>query len=384
MRFEFATATRIIFGAGVLREAGALAKKLGRRPLVVTGKTPARAQPLLELLQQEELEVTTFAVDREPDLYTVRLGALVAHEAKCDSVIGLGGGAVLDTAKAVAALATNQGDVLDYLEIIGRGKTITRTSLPTMAIPTTAGTGSEVTRNSVIISPEHGVKVSLRSPLMLPQVALVDPELTYDLPPSLTATTGMDALAQLIEPFVSRQANPLVDGLCQEGIQRAARSLRIAVRSGRDAAAREDMALASLFSGLALANAGLGAVHGIAGPLGGMITAPHGALCAALLPSVVEINLRALRAREPDSEGLLRYDRVAQLLTGSAQARAEHATRWLRALTEELQIPRLSHYGLTRGQIPELVEKAARASSMKGNPIELTPGELAAIIESAL
>lgn len=384
MKFEFATAARIIFGPRVLIEAGELAKKLGRRPLVVTGRTTSRAQPLLKLLQKEGLEGTILAVDREPDLDTVRLGVLVARETRCDSVIGFGGGAALDTAKAVAALAANEGDVLEYLEIIGQGKTLIKAPLPIMAIPTTAGTGSEVTRNSVITSPEHRVKVSLRSPLMLPRVALVDPELTYDLPPNLTATTGLDALAQLIEPFVCRQANPLVDGFCQEGIPRVAHSLRIAVHTGRNTAAREDMALASLLGGLALANAGLGAIHGIAGPLGGMILAPHGALCAALLPAAVEMNLRALRSRDPGNEALPRYEAVARLLTGKATARAEDTVDWLRTLTEELQIPRLVHYGFTHEQVPELVEKATRANSMKANPIELTPQEIAEIIEAAL
>ena len=212
-------------------------------------------------------------------------------EERCDTVIGFGGGAALDAAKAIAILMTNPGDVTDYLEIIGRGKTLTEPPVPCIAIPTTAGTGSEVTRNSVIASREERVKVSLRSPLMLPKVVVVDPELTYDLPPAITASTGVDALTQLIEPFVCSRANPLTDGLCQEGIERVARSLRRAFESaGRgeapaDAAAREDMAVASLFGGLALANAGLGAVHGLAAPLGGMIGAPHGAVCAALLPS---------------------------------------------------------------------------------------------------
>jgi len=384
MRFEFATAERIVFGPGTLVEAGKLAAKLGRHPLVVTGRTVSRAQPLLDLLQGEGLGITTFAVDREPDLDTVRLGVAVAHEAGCDSVIGFGGGAALDTAKAIAAMASNEGDILDYLEIIGRGKALSKPSLPTMAIPTTAGTGSEVTRNSVITSPKHRVKVSLRSPLLMPRVALVDPELTYDLPPGLTATTGLDALAQLIEPFVSTRANPLVDGLCREGLARVARSLRLAFHQGRNPAAREDMALASLCGGLALANAGLGAVHGIAGPLGGLISAPHGALCAALLAPVVEMNLLALRTRRPDSPALPRYQELARILTGRPDATAEDATGQLRALVEELEIPRLRSYGFTPEHMPELVEKAAQASSMKANPIELTADELAAIIKSAM
>lgn len=384
MRFEFATARRIVFGAGILRQAGEIAAGMGRHALVVTGGTAGRAKPLLTFLEEHEVEAVTFVAAREPDVEMVRAGACLARQLGCDSVIGFGGGAALDTAKAIAILATNAGDVLDYLEIIGRGQTLTQAPLPILAIPTTAGTGSEVTRNSVIVSPEHRVKVSLRNPLMLPKVALVDPELTYDLPPALTAATGVDALTQLIEPFVCTRANPLTDGLCQEGIVRAARSLRRAFEHGRDARAREDMAVASLFGGLALANAGLGAVHGLAGPLGGMIQAPHGALCAALLPGAVATNLRALRERAPASEALTRYQRVAALLTGDPAATPEDAVDWLRRLVADLGIPRLAAYGVGVAEIAELLDKAARASSMKANPVELSGGELASIVEDAL
>ena len=402
MRFEFATAGRIVFGAGTLQEAGDIARSLGERPLVVTGRSPDRARPLLAVLGQAGLDAVTFAVTREPDIETIRAGVGQARGERCDCVIGFGGGAALDAAKAIAILLTNQGDVLEYLEIVGQNRALTAAPVPMMAIPTTAGTGAEVTRNSVIASPEHRVKVSLRHPSMLPMIALVDPELTYSLPPAITATTGMDALTQLIEPFVCKRANPFTDGLCQEGIVRVARSLRKAVDSARqatlragaatppgaapgaDTAAREDMAVASLFGGLALANAGLGAVHGIAGPLGGMVTAPHGAVCAALLPLVVEANLRALRRREPGSDALPRYERTARLLTGDPCATADDAVAWLRTLSADLDIPGLSAYGVGPKSIDELVEKAAAASSMKANPIELTRDELASIVEAAL
>ena len=384
MRFEFATAGRIVFGAGALRDAGQILAGLGRRPLVVTGSTRERAMALLALLRERGVEAVTFPVTGEPDVEIVRCGTDVAREEGCDYVIGFGGGAVVDAAKAIAILATNAGDVLDYLEIIGRGKTLTEAPVPLVAIPTTAGTGSEVTRNSVIASLEHRVKVSLRSPLMLPKVALVDPELTYDLPPAITAATGVDALTQLIEPFVCARANPLTDGLCREGITRVARSLRRAFANGRDAAAREDMAVASLFGGLALANAGLGAVHGLAGPLGGMIPAPHGAVCAALLPGVVAANLRALRQRAPESAALRRYARVAELLTGDTAATPDDGVVWLRRLVKDLKIPGLGTYGVGPATIAELVEKASRASSMKANPVELTREELASIVESAV
>jgi alcohol dehydrogenase class IV len=384
MSFEFATASRIIFGAGALREIGPLAAEMGRRALVVTGRTPARAAPLLDLLAAQGVESVTVSVDGEPTTEVALLGAQRALEAGCDLVIGFGGGSALDTGKAVAALLTNGGDPLDYLELIGRGQPLTQPSAPCIAIPTTAGTGTEVTRNAVLRSPEHRVKVSLRSPWMLPRLALVDPELTHTMPPQVTASTGLDALTQVMEPYVSSKANPLTDALCREGMRRAARSLRRAYERGDDAAAREEMALVSLFGGLALANAGLGAVHGFAGPMGGRFHAPHGALCARLLPHVMAINVRALTQRSPESEALRRYTEIARLLTGDEQAAADDGVAWVRELCEALQIPPLASYGMTEEAFPSLIEQASLAGSMKGNPILLTPDEMREILRRAL
>ncbi len=383
MRFEFATATRIIFGAGTLREVGPLAAAMGRRALVIGSGSDERLQPLLDLLAGQGVTAVTFNVTSEPTTDIDQQGTQQAREAGCDLVISMGGGSVIDSGKAIAALLTNGGAPLDYLEVIGRGQPLTKPAAPTIAIPTTAGTGAEVTRNAVLKSPEHRVKVSLRSPLMLPRLAVVDPELTASMPPAVTASTGLDALTQVMEPYVSHKANPLTDALCREGMQRAARSLRRAYEDG-DRAAREDMALASLFGGLALANAGLGAVHGFAGPLGGMFPAPHGAVCARLLPPVMAANVRALQEREPDNPALRRYDEIAQIVTGNPAATAPDAVAWVEALTRALEVPPLSAYGLTREDFPAVVEKAARASSMKGNPIQLTTAELTAILEQAL
>ena len=382
IRFDFGTPNRITFGPGVLRETGRLAKIAGRRALVVMGRRLERAKRLVAILHEHGVDAVTFSVPGEPEIETVRAGTTLAKRENCDFVIGIGGGSVLDAGKAIAAMLTNEGDVLDYLEIIGRGKALTRPSAWFMAIPTTAGTGSEVTRNAVLASPEHRLKVSLRSPHLMPGMALVDPELTYDLPPEITANTGLDALTQLIEPFVCVRANPMTDALCREGIPRAARSLSRAFANGKDWAARYDMAVASLFGGMALTNAGLGAVHGFAGPMGGMFPAPHGALCAALLPHVMEINLQALRRRQPGGEGISRYDEVARMLTGNAVA--DDGVEWVRRLVADLKIPRLGTYGITRGDTNEIIEKAAKASSMKANPVTLTPEELAAALESAL
>ena len=383
MRFEFATATRIVFGAGTLREAGAIASALGRRALVVTGRRVDRASSLLSLMNASRVAATTFPVSGEPTMDDVVRGAQSAKMDQCDMVVGFGGGSAIDAGKAIAAFITNEGDILDYLEVIGQAKPLTNPPAPFIAIPTTAGTGAEATRNAVLASPEHRLKVSLRSPLLLAKVALVDPELTYDLPPELTASTGLDALTQLIEPYVSGKANPPADAVCVEGMRRAARALRRAFDNGADRAAREDMALASLYGGMALTNAGLGAVHGFAAPIGGMFSAPHGAVCAALLPHVMESNVRALRERASRSESLRRYDEVARLLTGDAMTAADDGIAWVRELCRRLQIQPLRRHGIKPDDFPALIEKAASASSMKTNPIPLTVQEMKEILERA-
>jgi alcohol dehydrogenase class IV len=384
MKFEFATATRIVFGAGSVRAIGLLARELGRSALIVTGSTPKRAEPLLSLLQEQGIPAMVFPVAGEPEVETVVGGVSLAKKGRCDLVISFGGGSALDAGKAIAAMLTNEGEVLDYLEVIGCGKALSRAAAPFIAVPTTAGTGSEVTRNAVLASPAHGVKVSLRSPLMLARIAVVDPELTYGLPPAVTASTGLDALTQLIEPYVCSRPNPMTDAVCKEGMQRAARSLRTAFRDGRNPAAREDMAVASLFGGLALANAGLGAAHGFAGPVGGMFPAPHGSVCAALLPHVMEMNLRALRQRAPTSEALARYEETARILTGRAEAAPEAGVEWVRELVTNLGVPGLGRYGVKPEHVAELVEKSAKASSMKANPIVLTREELSEVLTRAL
>nr|WP_317987251.1 iron-containing alcohol dehydrogenase [Stigmatella hybrida] len=378
--FEFATATRIVFGAGRMAEAPEVIRGLGgRRVLIVTGSTPARAAPLREGLDRLGLSTIVFRVEGEPTLEVVREGTATAIAAGCDGVVALGGGSVLDAGKAIAALAANGGDPLDYLEVIGRGRPLTHPSVPLVAIPTTAGTGSEVTRNAVLGAKEERVKASLRSPLMLPRVALVDPDLLAGAPAAVLSSSGLDALSQLIEPFVCSRANPLTDALAREGIRRSARSLRRAVLEELGAPEREDLALASLFGGLCLANAGLGAVHGFAAPAGGMFQAPHGAVCAALLAATLEVNLRAVRARAPGHPVLGRFQEVAALLTGRTEARAEEGITWVRELCQALSVPGLGRYGLTRAEVPLLVEKARAASSMKANPLVLTDEELTEI-----
>jgi len=384
LSFEFATAARILFGAGTINQVAQLALGLGRNALVVHGTRAARAYTLKSVLEEAGIACGLCSIPGEPTIQMADEGASLARQSGCDLVIGIGGGSVLDGAKAVAALATNPGPALDYMEVIGRGLPVRVPPLPCIAIPTTAGTGSEVTRNTVLLSPEHRVKVSIRHPLLLPRVAVIDPELTYSAPPDVTAAAGMDALAQLIEPFLSIHANPLTDSLAREGMRRVARSLERAYASGSDPEAREDMALASLFGGLCLANSGLGVVHGISGPLGGMFTAPHGALCAQILPHALRINVRAMQARSPHAPGLDRVQEVAALLTGDAAATSEDGLTWLEELCRRLQIAPLSQYGVTSKDIPALVGKSLAASSTKANPIELTSAEVAEIIEASL
>lgn len=379
MHFEFATATRIIIGEGTAATLPELIRSLGSRPMIVTGASPARALSLTGTL-----EVEVFTTSGEPTVELVRRGAVRAKEAFCDVIVSIGGGSAIDAGKAIAAIATNGGEPLDFLEIVGKGNSIAAPSLPFIAVPTTAGTGSEVTRNAVLGSTEHGVKASLRSPLMLPRIALVDPELTYGLPPSVTASTGLDALTQLIEPYVCIRANPMIDALCVDGIARIARSLRIAYHDGANRDARRDMSLSSLFGGLALANAGLGVVHGFAAPLGGSWKAPHGALCAAVLPHGMAANIAALRAREPQHAALDRYTTIARLLTGKPGAHAEEGIEWVRKLCADLQIPRLRAWGISESDLPAVVDKAARASSMKANTLPLTREELLAVVAAAL
>lgn len=383
MRFEFATATRILFGPGTIREVASLSAEMGKMACVVTGRTAERAELILEPLRKQGIEYVTFSVAGEPTTTLAKEGVELARRAACDFVVSLGGGSVMDTGKVIAAMLANRGELEDYLEVVGAGRPLLHSSVPHVAIPTTAGTGAEVTRNAVLGVPEHRVKVSMRSPLMLPRLAVVDPELTYSMPPAITASTGLDALTQLVEVYVCDSANPLTDGICREGLARAGRSLRRAFENGSDPSAREDMALASLFSGLGLANAKLGAVHGLAGVLGGMLCAAHGAVCARLLPFVMEANVQALRRRKIGSAVLARYDEVARLLTGKPAAQATAAVAWVHNLCLAFRVPSLAQFGLKEQDFAAIAAKAKKSSSMKGNPIELTDDELLEIVRRA-
>src|SRR6516165_5295732 len=383
MTFEFATAGRILFGRGKSQQIPTLARDLGRRALVVLGGSGRGREALTEGLSDAGVRSVVFNVSGEPTTHLVDQATGIARTEGCDLVISVGGGSVIDAGKAVAGMLANPGEVRDYLELAGGGKTLLKRGVPFIAVPTTAGTGTEVTRNAVLDVPEQKVKASLRSSHLLARLAVVDPELTLSLPPAITASTGMDALTQLIEPFVSNAANPLTDGVCREGLARAARSLASAYRDGSDVAAREDMALAALFGGIALANARLGAVHGFASVLGGTTGHPHGAICARLLPFVMEANIRAVEQRG-DPTIIQRYIEIARALTGDPEADAWGGVSWVRGLCAEMRIPPLRVAGLSTTDCGRLIPLAQRASSMQGNPVKLSDEELRGILEASL
>ena len=379
--FEFATAGRILAGPGRAAELPGVLAGLGSRVLVCTGANPERHASLLAGLG---LPAAVFPVAGEPTAELARAGVAAAREHGADVIAAIGGGSVIDLGKAVAMLLANGGDPLDYLEVVGSGQKITRPAAPCVAVPTTAGTGAEVTANAVLAVPEHRLKASLRSPLMIPRVALVDPELTASCPPPVTAASGLDALTQCLEPFVSVRATPVTDGLAREGLRRAAGGLRAAHADGADLAARTDMAVCALLGGMALANAKLGAVHGLAGVIGGTADVPHGIACAALLTPVIEANVRALRSGTPGSPALDRYAEVARLLTGKPGASVQDGLAWIGETIALLGVPGLAAFGLGPGQADDIAAKAMTSSSMQGNPVPLSHGELKAVFLEAL
>ncbi|MEJ2354963.1 MAG: iron-containing alcohol dehydrogenase [candidate division WOR-3 bacterium] len=382
-KFEFATADWIIFGVNSAKRIADNALTLGNKPLIVTGENQNRCKFLLDDFTKKNIKLEIFSVNGEPTTKVVTECLNLAKRIKTDVIIGIGGGSAIDTGKAVSALITNGGELLDYLEVIGRGKPITKATIPFIAVPTTAGTGTEVTKNAVIKSNEHSVKVSLRSPFMLPDIAILDPVLTYSMPKKVTASTGLDAFTQVMEPYVSIKANMLTDAICKEGLKRISRSLLKAFNNPADAKAREDMCIGSLFGGIALANAKLGAVHGFAGPMGGMIDVPHGVVCGILLPYVIKANIKALQERKPNSVVFKKYEKVAKIVTKKEKAKPKDLILWTDELYEKLNMPHLSEVDLKEEQIEELIGKAKISNSMKGNPIVLTDEELKGIIKDA-
>lgn len=394
-QFSIGTMPRILFGAGELARLPEWVAAYGRRVLLLTGGRSFLAGPhwpsLQQALLQHNLELHQAQVTGEPSPQVV--DEIVARYAGSgiEVVAGIGGGSVLDAAKAVAALLPFGNSVLDHLEDVGRGIPYTGPSLPFIAVPTTAGTGSEATRNAVLsIHGPAGYKKSFRHDSMVPRIALVDPELLASCPPSLMAAQGMDAFTQLLESYVSARANPFTDALAWSGLTAVAEGFFAALTGGEDEAARQGraaMAYGALLSGITLAQVGLGSVHGLAQPLGSLFPIPHGVACGTTLAVATAVNLRALQARRPDAPALDKYARVGRLLSGQAdldQAAAGAAlVATLEAWTERLGLARLAQYGVAETDIPRIVA-AARNNSMKSNPVLLTDEEVGEIVRRRL
>jgi alcohol dehydrogenase class IV len=390
LRYDFLAPRQIVFGWGRRRELGTLARTLGRRAFLVCGLPPSLAEGVVReishALTTEGIQtVVTQTIAHEPEVGDVdHLAASVRRQkaAPGDFMLAVGGGAAVDLAKAVAAMATNHESptVQDYLEGVGRGLQLLSDPLPVLAMPTTAGTGAEATRNAVISSYDPPFKKSLRDVRLMPQIALVDPELTVSVPPEVTAASGMDAITQLIESFISRKAQPIPQALCVQGLKLAVPALAEAVEDGSSRPAREKMAHAALLSGMALANSGLGMAHGVAPALGTHCRVPHGVACAVLLPVALRVN-REVRQQE--------LSRLAHLLFGCGHSTPpEEAVdvliREIEALCDRVGVPRrLSELGVRPEQIPALV-RDSRGSSMSGNPRELTDQELTTFLEEIL
>jgi alcohol dehydrogenase class IV len=384
MKFEFMTASRIIVERGGLKQVGKLAKSFGERVLLVGRLASDDTKKAIEYLNNEGCIVTEVNVKGEPSVDSINEILALSKANQCEVVVAIGGGSVLDSGKTIAALMTNTNDIMDYLEVIGNGVPVSKKSLPFIAVPTTSGTGAEATKNATILSAAHKVKVSIRSPYMLPDVVLLDAQLTVSVPKDVTASTGLDALTQVLEPYVSKMANPITDAFAKEGLTRAARSLKKAYDQGDDIDAREDMAIASLFGGISLANAKLGAVHGFAGVLGGMFPIPHGVVCARLLPFVTRKNIEVLNARDSLNPAVKRYEDVAKILTDNPSAKAMDGVAWLEDLCKHLDVAPLRAFGVKEEHFEEIINKSMNASSMKGNPIDLTFDELKDILQKAL
>jgi alcohol dehydrogenase class IV len=387
LSYDFLTPPRIVFGWGRRREVGHLAHTLGRRAFLVCGLPLEIAEvvtrEIVALLQDEGVEPVELAtLLHEPEVADVDRAAerIYAHRASDgDFLLAVGGGAAIDLAKATAAMATNtqSPSIQDYLENVGRGLKITQRPLPLLAMPSTAGTGAEATKNAVISSYDPPFKKSLRDDRLMPQIALIDPELTVTVPPHVTAASGMDAITQLIESYVSRKSQPIPRALAIEGLKMAIPAIAEAVRNGGSRPAREAMSHAALLSGMALANSGLGMAHGVAAALGTHGHVPHGAACALMLPSAIRANMELCQADFARLDHLL-FDRSPKTTATAAQ----DFLNSIENLCDCVGVPRrLGQVGVTPEQIPALV-KSSRGASMSGNPRELSDAELTAILES--
>ncbi len=385
-RFDFASAGRILFGRGRIAELPDLIKPLGKKVMLVTGGHPGRHDSLRILLEKAGISVAVESISGEPSVRRVSEITDSILRRQCEVVAGIGGGSVIDAAKAAAALANNPGDIMDYLEVVGAGKPLPQPALPYIAIPTTAGTGAEVTKNSVITVSEQHVKVSLRSPFMLPRFALVDPDLALECPPEVSVNCGFDALCHLIEAYLSAKATPMSDAVCREGLSRmGGGALVLHWMRPEDPNVMVNVSLGSLLGGMALANGGLGAVHGFAGVIGGMTGAPHGAVCAALLPAVLRMNLDiACQGKQPlCRQTMARINETALMLSRDVNSKTQDLITLIENMSTQQNVAGLEKLGVKRAEFPVIIEKSSRASSMKGNPFLLTAEQLFQILDES-
>jgi alcohol dehydrogenase class IV len=374
--FSFSSAGRIVFGRGQAASAAAEVALLGTRILMVRGRSVRFADDLAQQLRERGSTVAEVISIGEPDVAAVDRATLAGREIGAEVVLAIGGGAVIDLGKAAAALIAAETAVMDHLEIVGQGRPLSGEVLPCVAIPTTAGTGAEVTKNAVIAVPDAGRKVSLRDPRMIPRLAIVDPALTDNCPRSVTLASGLDAITQVIEPYLSCRANPLSDALCVAAIPMGLRALK-QLADGESTAARDEMAYVSLSGGLALANSGLGAVHGLAGVIGGRFGAPHGLICGRLLGPVLAANHAALDDRT-------RIDRVGDWIAEAWGLPRASVFAGLKDHLDELGVPGLGQWIATDADFEGVAAEAEGASSMAGNPCQLSRQSLIDCVKAAL
>ncbi|RJX64840.1 iron-containing alcohol dehydrogenase [Vibrio sinensis] len=377
--FQFMTSTRIIFGEGALQSSLSVMNQFGYSVLLVTGQNMQRSSPIINYLQQHNMRYQHIAISGEPNITMIEESALGGRKFQPDMVVAMGGGSVIDMGKALAAIIPNQGDVYDYVEVVGRNVPLKTKPLPFIAIPTTASTGSEVTRNAVLRSGQDQVKVSLRSPDMLADVAIVDPTLTYGTDRYTSGRGAMDAFTHLMEAYVCGEPNPITDMICEEGLRRLSRSV-ISGCLEDDFDARSDLSFAAMLGGMAITNAKLGAAHGLAAALGGKLDAPHSVITARLAPHVMMENIRV--AKEADREDVLnRYTQIAKILTGRSNAHRNDGVLWVNMMLEKLALPNLSDFGVCMTSFDLVAEDAMKSVAIKGNPLPLTKERLMYVLE---
>ncbi|MEZ8103936.1 MULTISPECIES: iron-containing alcohol dehydrogenase [Vibrio] len=376
--FQFMTSTRIIFGEGALQSSLSILNQFGYSVLLVTGQDPERSSPIIQYLKNQSMRYQHVAINGEPNITMVEETAVSGRKFQPDMVVAIGGGSVIDMGKALAAVIPNQGDVYDYVEVVGRNVPLKTKPIPLIAIPTTASSGSEVTKNAVLKSGQDRVKVSLRSPDMLADVAIVDPTLTYGTDAYTSGRGAMDAFTHLMEAYVCGDPNPLTDMVCEEGLRRLSPSI-IAACKQDDHKARADLSFAAMLGGMAITNAKLGAAHGLASALGGKLNAPHSVISGRLAPFVMSENINEAKAAGR-SDILNRYKRIAQIVTGRTNAHIEDSVLWVQMVLDKLALPHLSEFGVCSTSFEQVAQDALQSVAIKGNPLPLNEERLIHIL----